>query len=139
MHTLLQALRYKSRLSSFLLDDCAVGEERGKAGGLPADPSYRAVVQKTMELGRFGQKTGVGYYRYDGRTPVHAPEVEQICVALAEKHGIARRNDITDEEIIERCLYRSPHRLQRKTGFLRNSAQLPGMEWCMADVPGRKN
>jgi 3-hydroxyacyl-CoA dehydrogenase len=79
--------------------------ERGKAGGLPADPSYRAVVQKMMELGRFGQKTGAGYYRYEGRTPVPDPEVESICIALAEKHGIRRRSDITDEEIIERCLY----------------------------------
>lgn len=79
--------------------------ERGKAGGLPADPSYRAVVQKMMELGRFGQKTGAGYYRYDGRTPVPDPEVEAICVRLAEKYGIARRPDISSEEIIERCLY----------------------------------
>ncbi|RJF95465.1 3-hydroxyacyl-CoA dehydrogenase NAD-binding domain-containing protein [Noviherbaspirillum saxi] len=79
--------------------------ERGKAGALPADPSYRAVVQKMMELGRFGQKTGFGYYRYDGRTPVPDPEVETICIALAEKYGIARRTGITDQEIIERCLY----------------------------------
>jgi 3-hydroxyacyl-CoA dehydrogenase len=79
--------------------------ERGKAGGLPADPSYRAVVQKMMELGRFGQKTSAGYYRYDGRTPVPDPDVEIICVALAEKYRITRRTNITDEEIIERCLY----------------------------------
>ncbi|WP_194726457.1 3-hydroxyacyl-CoA dehydrogenase NAD-binding domain-containing protein [Noviherbaspirillum malthae] len=81
--------------------------ERGKAGGLPDDPSYRAVVQKMMALGRFGQKTGAGYYRYDGRNPVPDLEVERICVALAEQHGITRRksSDISDEEIIERCVY----------------------------------
>jgi 3-hydroxyacyl-CoA dehydrogenase len=79
--------------------------ERGKAGGLPQDPAYRVVVQEMMRLGRFGQKTGAGYYRYDGRTPVTDPEVERICAGLAEKHGVARRTDITDEEIIERCLY----------------------------------
>lgn len=79
--------------------------ERGKAGGLPPDPSYRAVVQKMMVIGRFGQKTGAGYYRYDGRTPVPDPEVEKICIDLAAKFGIQRRSDITDDEIIERCLY----------------------------------
>ena len=79
--------------------------ERGKAGKLPHDPSYRAVVQKMMQLGRFGQKTGLGYYRYEGRTPVHDPEVETICADLAALHGIQRRAGINDEEIIERCLY----------------------------------
>jgi 3-hydroxyacyl-CoA dehydrogenase len=79
--------------------------ERGRAGGLPDDPSYRAMVQKMMALGRHGQKTGVGYYRYEGRTPLPDPEVEQISAALAQQYGIQRRSDIGDQEIIERCLY----------------------------------
>lgn len=79
--------------------------ERGKTGGLPADPSYRAVVQKLFELGRHGQKTGVGYYRYDGRTPIHDPELSTIVRSLGEKHGIPYRKDISDQEIIERLFY----------------------------------
>ena len=79
--------------------------ERGKAGGLPDDPAYRAVVRRLFELGRFGQKTGKGYYRYEGRTPVPDPEVAALCQALAQQYGIAQRSDITDQEIIERCLY----------------------------------
>jgi len=79
--------------------------ERGKEGGLPADPAYRALVRELFELGRFGQKTGVGYYRYEGRTPVPDPELTAICQRLAAKHGIARRNRIEDSEIIERLLY----------------------------------
>jgi 3-hydroxyacyl-CoA dehydrogenase len=79
--------------------------ERGKAGGLPPDPSYRVVVRKLFELGRFGNKTGAGYYRYDGRIPVPDPEVTRICEALADQHGIVRRKDITDPEIVERLLY----------------------------------
>lgn len=79
--------------------------ERGKAGGLPPDSSYRVVVRKLFELGRFGQKTGAGYYRYDGRTPLPDPEVTRICEALADEHGIVRRSDIKDQEIIERLLY----------------------------------
>jgi len=79
--------------------------ENRKAGGLPPDPSYRAVVQAMFERGRFGQKTGAGYYRYDGRNPAPDPEVERICAELAERYGITRRTDISDQEIIERCLY----------------------------------
>ena len=79
--------------------------EYGKAGGLPPDPSYRALVRKMFELGRFGQKTGAGYYRYEGRTPVPDPQVAAIAHELAEQHGIVRRNAISQEEITERLLY----------------------------------
>ena len=79
--------------------------ERGKAGGLPPDPSYRVLVRKLFELGRFGQKTLSGYYRYEGRTPVPDPAVADICIALAAQYGIQRRSDISDQEIVERLLY----------------------------------
>ena len=79
--------------------------ERDKAGGLPSDPSYRVLVRKLFEIGRFGQKTLAGYYRYEGRTPVPDPAVTEICVALAAQYGIQRRSDITDQEIVERLLY----------------------------------
>ncbi|HVR54952.1 MAG TPA: 3-hydroxyacyl-CoA dehydrogenase NAD-binding domain-containing protein [Pseudorhodoferax sp.] len=79
--------------------------ERGKAGGLPDDPSYRVVVRRLFELGRFGQKSGAGYYRYAGRTPVADPELDTIVQALAQAHGIARRTAIDRQEIVERLLY----------------------------------
>ncbi|WP_414969345.1 3-hydroxyacyl-CoA dehydrogenase NAD-binding domain-containing protein [Caballeronia sp. 15711] len=79
--------------------------ERGKASGLPKDSAYRVVCRKMFELGRFGQKTLAGYYRYEGRTPVPDPETTRICAALAEAHGITRRNNIADQEIVERLLY----------------------------------
>ncbi|MBA5688890.1 3-hydroxyacyl-CoA dehydrogenase NAD-binding domain-containing protein [Rugamonas apoptosis] len=79
--------------------------ERGKAGELPADPAYRAVVRKLFELGRYGQKTGAGHYRYDGRTPVHDPEFSALARALGDMHGVARRTDISGEEIVERLFY----------------------------------
>jgi len=62
-------------------------------------------VRELFELGRFGQKNGVGYYRYEGRTPVPDPELTAICEHLAAKHGIARRSEIEDSEIVERLLY----------------------------------
>ena len=77
--------------------------ERQKAGGLPDDASYRAVVRKLFELGRYGQKTAAGYYRYEGRTPIEDPVVLELCAELARIHGIVRR-DIADEEIVERLM-----------------------------------
>lgn len=79
--------------------------EYGKAGGLPPDPSYRAVVRRLFELGCFGQKTGMGYYRYEGRQALPNPQVEEVSASLAKAHGIHRRQDIAQEEIIERLLY----------------------------------
>ena len=79
--------------------------EYGKAGGLPSDPSYRAVVQQMFQLGRYGQKTGAGYYHYDGRKPVDDPETARIARTLADVHGIAQCNDIPQQEIVERLLY----------------------------------
>ncbi len=79
--------------------------EQGKAGLLPQDDSYRAVVRKLFEEGRNGQKAKAGYYRYDGRNPVQDPEAIRLFSELARQHGIARRTDITDQEIVERCLY----------------------------------
>jgi 3-hydroxyacyl-CoA dehydrogenase len=79
--------------------------EHDKVGGLPPDPSYRAVIRKLFELGRFGQKTGAGYYRYEDGAPVPDPEVVAITAALAKEYGIPRRSRIGDEEIRERLLY----------------------------------
>lgn len=79
--------------------------EYEKAGGLPPDPTYRVVVRTLFEQGHFGQKTGAGYYRYEGRKPLAREETLATCRELAGRYGIARRDDITDEEIVERLIY----------------------------------
>ena len=57
------------------------------------------------EQDRRGQKTGAGYYDYDDRrVPSPSAEVEKIILEFSEKAGLERR-DISDEEILERCLY----------------------------------
>jgi 3-hydroxyacyl-CoA dehydrogenase len=56
------------------------------------------------EAGRFGQKTGAGYYKYDGRTPSPDPEVDRIIAAKQRELGINPRR-IGDEEIFERMIY----------------------------------
>ena len=76
-----------------------------KSGGAPPDPRYRAMCRALFERGRFGQKTGTGYYRYEGRTPVSEPETESLSRELGAKHGIQRRDDIGGAEIVERLLY----------------------------------
>jgi 3-hydroxyacyl-CoA dehydrogenase len=64
------------------------------------------VADRICELGRFGQKTGSGYFRYEkgDRTPIPDPEVEKIIVDVATEQGITRRH-ISDEEILQRLLY----------------------------------
>lgn len=71
---------------------------------IPEGMRQPLVATKLYELGRYGQKTGAGFYKYDGRKAVPDPEVQQLIESLAEEAGIARR-DITDEEIIERTMY----------------------------------
>jgi 3-hydroxyacyl-CoA dehydrogenase len=65
-----------------------------------------AVADKLCEMGRFGQKTGSGYYKYEAgnRTPVPDPEVEKIIMDVSAQQGIERRK-ISDQEILERLLY----------------------------------
>jgi 3-hydroxyacyl-CoA dehydrogenase len=64
------------------------------------------VADRICELGRFGQKTGAGYFKYEkgDRTPIPDPEVEKIIVDVATAQGITRRH-VTDEEILQRLLY----------------------------------
>jgi 3-hydroxyacyl-CoA dehydrogenase len=65
-----------------------------------------AVADRICELGRFGQKTGAGYFRYEkgDRTPIPDADVEKIIVEVASEMGITRRK-IGDDEILARLLY----------------------------------
>lgn len=70
----------------------------------PDDPAYFRICKVLYEKGRYGQKTGAGVYKYEGRTAVPDPEVMEIARNEAEFLGIEQR-EISDEEIIERLLY----------------------------------
>jgi len=77
-----------------------VGWRNRKAFGRTA-----IIADPLCEQGRFGQKTGKGYYLYaDGRTPKSDPEVERLIEEKARERGINRRT-ISAEEITERTLY----------------------------------
>lgn len=67
---------------------------------------YSKIGDLICERGRFGQKTGAGYYRYEAgsRVPIPDPEIEALIVQASRDAGIERRH-ISDQEILERCLY----------------------------------
>ena len=81
----------------------------GRKRRAAADPTkdFSIVADRICEAGRFGQKTGAGWYRYEAgkRDPIPDPAVEQIVRDWREEKGYATRDDITDEEIVERCIY----------------------------------
>jgi 3-hydroxyacyl-CoA dehydrogenase len=63
------------------------------------------VLDKLYEMGRWGQKRGAGWYRYDEtRAPITDPEVHALIEKTAREAGIVHR-DVSSEEIIERSIY----------------------------------
>lgn len=64
------------------------------------------VHDQLVEMGRKGQKTGSGFYRYEGgsRTPIDDPETSEIIEAVRKRLGVTPRT-IDDDEIVERCIY----------------------------------
>src|SRR5690606_5534088 len=88
-------------MGPFEMNDMAgidIGWHNRRALGLRAE-----IADSLCEAGRFGQKTGRGFYRYEpgSRRGLPDPEVEELIAAKARERGIARRQ-ISDEEIIER-------------------------------------
>ncbi|MEQ8396919.1 3-hydroxyacyl-CoA dehydrogenase NAD-binding domain-containing protein [Thalassobaculum sp.] len=79
---------------------------KAQATERPSNQRYSGTVSdRICERERFGQKTGAGWYRYaDGRTPLPDPEVEALILATSQELGVTRRS-ISDQEILERCLY----------------------------------
>jgi 3-hydroxyacyl-CoA dehydrogenase len=73
---------------------------------LPDDPRFYRVADMLVELGRFGQKTGKGVYRYEpgSRKALPDPEVTTLIRNEAMRLGIEQRQ-IGEKEIIERCIY----------------------------------
>src|SRR3954470_7619637 len=67
---------------------------------------YSKVADRICEQGRFGQKTGKGFYKYEvgNRKPIPDPDVDQILSSYRKEIGVEKRN-ISDEEIVERLIY----------------------------------
>lgn len=73
---------------------------------LPDDPKLYRMGTLLVEMGRHGQKTGSGFYKYDPETRKRMadPEVEDRIIEEANKLGIERRA-VSDDEILARCFY----------------------------------
>jgi 3-hydroxyacyl-CoA dehydrogenase len=88
------------------LDIGAAGRRRRAA----ENPNYRKlpIADKLVELGRYGQKTGAGWYKYEkgDRTPHPDPEVAKIVKTTAAELGIPQKT-FTDTEILQRLLFSS--------------------------------
>jgi 3-hydroxyacyl-CoA dehydrogenase len=76
----------------------SIGKERAEG---PQSP----VPDWLFEMGRYGQKTGAGWYRYEegSRTPIPDPLIDELAQKAAAERGIERRA-IADDEIIARTM-----------------------------------
>ena len=91
-------------MGPFAMGDLAgldIGWRNRKALGKTAP-----IADALCEQGRFGQKTGKGFYIYEegSRAPKTDPEVSKLIEETARAKGVNRRA-ISDEEITERTLY----------------------------------
>jgi 3-hydroxyacyl-CoA dehydrogenase len=70
------------------------------------DRDLSNVADDLCEQGRFGQKTGAGFYRYapGSRDPIADPEVTAIIEKYRKQKAITPRK-VSSREIVERCIY----------------------------------
>jgi 3-hydroxyacyl-CoA dehydrogenase len=72
-------------------------------GTTRADGPQSELPDRLFEMGRFGQKTGAGWYRYEpgSRTRIPEPLIDRLAEEAAARRGVVRRA-ITNDEIIAR-------------------------------------
>lgn len=70
----------------------------------PNTPDYpHRLWDRIVEAGRLGQKSGAGYYSYEGRDASPDPQIEAMLVEIAAEKGI-RRQAFSDADIVDRIL-----------------------------------
>ena len=79
---------------------------KAQAPTRPAHLRYSPIADRICEQGRYGQKTGAGWYRYEegSRAPIPDPAIHELIAGVSAELGITRRT-IDDDEIVPRCLY----------------------------------
>ncbi len=79
---------------------------RKRRGAEHPELDLASVADRICEAGRFGQKTGAGWYRYEvgRRDPLPDPAVDQIIERWRKERGYTPRK-VRDQEIVERCIY----------------------------------
>jgi 3-hydroxyacyl-CoA dehydrogenase len=81
-----------------------VGYMIRKGRTLPADERWSPILERLVAQGRLGQKTGKGFYRYEGRKRIPDPQVLELIEGVSRELGIERR-EIPDPEILDRLLH----------------------------------
>lgn len=81
----------------------ATRKRKAEEAGLPFEP---IIADRLCEQGRFGQKTGAGWYRYEPgvREPLADPVTTGIIEAHRAAKGITPRV-VSEEEVVQRCVY----------------------------------
>jgi 3-hydroxyacyl-CoA dehydrogenase len=81
-------------------------KRKAEASGRSNQQRYSVIADRLCEQGRYGQKTMAGYYRYEEGSRAALPDasVEALIFTASSEAGIERRQ-ISDQEILERCLY----------------------------------
>jgi 3-hydroxyacyl-CoA dehydrogenase len=74
--------------------------------GWHRDPRRVETLREALcAVGRWGQKTGKGFYDYDAaRRPTPSSAANALIAAFAKERGYVPR-EVSDEEILERCIY----------------------------------
>ncbi|MYA16747.1 MAG: 3-hydroxyacyl-CoA dehydrogenase [Gammaproteobacteria bacterium] len=83
-----------------------LGWRARKMAGTTDKPLTTIVPDKLCDLGRFGQKTNVGFYTYaqGSRQGQPDPAVAKLIEETSAELGFSRR-EINEDEILKRCLY----------------------------------
>lgn len=86
-------------------NDIGLANRQRRAVDQPDRP-YSKIPDIIAEQGRYGQKTGAGFYLYPNgsRKPEVDPAIHTLILDYCEANGITRR-EVTDQEIVERCIY----------------------------------
>ena len=81
----------------------ATRQRKANEAGVAFSP---IVADKLCEAGRYGQKTGSGWYRYEAgkRDPIPDAVTEKLIAEYRAANSITPRK-ISDAEVIERCIY----------------------------------
>ena len=102
--------RFGLAMGPFRMGDLAgldIGWATRKRKAAEAGMAFKpGIADKLCEAGRFGQKTGSGWYLYKAgaRDPIPDPVTEKIIADHRAENGIVARK-VSDEEVVERCIY----------------------------------
>jgi len=79
--------------------DVGVQVRKVRALSLPPEERFSPIVERLVNKGWYGQKTGKGFYIYEGRTRLPNPDALDVITAVSRELGIQRRS-WSDEEIL---------------------------------------